>query len=827
MATISQALTIAIQHHQAGRLQEAEQIYRQILQAEPEHADAWHLLGVIAHQVGQHEIAADYIGRAIALNGTEAVFYNSLGAALRALRKVPDAVACYRRALQLKPEFAEAHYNLGNALRDQGSLDDAVACYRRALELKPDHAAAHSNLGVALNDQGKLDDAVACCRRALELNPDFAAAHSNLGNALKDQGKLDEAVACYRRALGLDPNLAEAQNNLGNALKEQGNLDDAVACCRRALELKPDFAAAHNNLGNALSDQGKPEDAAASYRRALELKPDFAEAQNNLGNVLKNQRKLEEAVACYHRTLELKPDYADAHNNLGNALADQGKLDEAVASYRRALELKPDYAQAHSNLGVALGDLGKLDEAVASYQQALQRKPDLAETYSNLGVALKDQGKLDEALACYRRALELKPDYAYAHSNLVYSQVFSPDYDAQALFEETRRWNRRHAEPLAKLVEPHGNDRSLDRRLRIGYVSPDFRNHAESFFTIPLLSAHHHQQFDIFCYADVVRPDGITARFRGYADAWRNISGLSDEQVAQWVRQDRIDILVDLTMHMAHNRLLVFARKPAPVQVCWLAYQGTTGLPAIDYRLTDPHIDPPGLFDGCYAEESVRLPDAFWCYDPAASDPPANELAIGPLPALDKGRITFGCLNNFCKVNGPVLRLWARVLQAVDRSRLLLLAAEGSHRRHTLDLLEQEGVEPDRVTFVGRLPRPQYMELYHGIDIGLDTFPYTGQTTSLDAFWQGVPVVTMVGQTAAARAGLSLLTNLGTPQWVAQTPDQFVSIAVELASDLPRLGELRATLRDRLQRSPLMDAPRFARNVEAAYRMMWKRWCAG
>ena len=474
-----------------------------------------------------------------------------------------------------------------------------------------------------------------------------------------------------------------------------------------------------------------------------------------------------------------------------------------------------------------MGDLGKLDEAVASYQQALQRKPDLAETYSNLGVALKDQGKLDEALACYRRALELKPDYAYAHSNLVYSQVFSPDYDAQALFEETRRWNRRHAEPLAKLVEPHGNDRSLDRRLRIGYVSPDFRNHAESFFTIPLLSAHHHQQFDIFCYADVVRPDGITARFRGYADAWRNISGLSDEQVAQWVRQDRIDILVDLTMHMAHNRLLVFARKPAPVQVCWLAYQGTTGLPAIDYRLTDPHIDPPGLFDGCYAEESVRLPDAFWCYDPAASDPPANELAIGPLPALDKGRITFGCLNNFCKVNGPVLRLWARVLQAVDRSRLLLLAAEGSHRRHTLDLLEQEGVEPDRVTFVGRLPRPQYMELYHGIDIGLDTFPYTGQTTSLDAFWQGVPVVTMVGQTAAARAGLSLLTNLGTPQWVAQTPDQFVSIAVELASDLPRLGELRATLRDRLQRSPLMDAPRFARNVEAAYRMMWKRWCAG
>ncbi len=434
-------------------------------------------------------------------------------------------------------------------------------------------------------------------------------------------------------------------------------------------------------------------------------------------------------------------------------------------------------------------DQGKLDEAVACYRRALQLKPDYAEAHSNLGNALKDQGKLDEAVACYRRALQLKPDLDTGYSNLLYTLVFCPGYDAQAIFEEHRRWSRQYTEPLARFIQSHSNDRSLRRRLRIGYVSPDFREHAESFFTVPLLSAHDHQDFEILCYADVVCPDGITERLRSYADVWRDITGLTDEQVAQLVHQDKIDILVDLTMHMARNHLGVFARKPAPVQVCWLAYPGTTGLSTIDYRLTDPYIDPPGHHDHDYSEESVRLPDAVGCYDPLASEP-----AAGALPALDKGYITFGCLNNFCKVNVPVLRLWAQVLKAVDRSQLMLLAAEGSHRRDTLDLLEREGVGRDRVTFVAKLPRPRYLELYQRIDIALDTLPYNGHTTSLDAFWLGVPVITLVGQTPAGRAGLSLLNNLGLPELIAETSEQFVSIAVDLANDLPRLRDLRFNL---------------------------------
>ena len=351
-----------------------------------------------------------------------------------------------------------------------------------------------------------------------------------------------------------------------------------------------------------------------------------------------DQGKPDEAAACYQRALQLKPDYAEAHNNLGNVFKDQGKPDEAAACYQRALQLKPDYALAHYNLGVVWQDRGNLDEAVACYRQALKRDPAYAEAHNNLGNALKDQGNLDEAVASFRRAVELKPDVHTAHSNLLYTLVFCPGYDARAIFEEHRLWSRRFAEPLARLIQPHSNDCSSHRRLRIGYVSPDFRDHAQSFFTVPLLSAHDHENFEIFCYADVARPDGITARLRSLADVWRDIAGLTDEQVARLVRQDRIDILVDLTMHMARNRLLVFARKPAPVQVCWLAYQGTTGLSTIDYRLTDPYIDPPGLHDHDYSEESIRLPDAFWCYDPLAGEPAVERLA-GPGKRLHHVRL--------------------------------------------------------------------------------------------------------------------------------------------------------------------------------------------
>jgi len=334
---------------------------------------------------------------------------------------------------------------------------------------------------------------------------------------------------------------------------------------------------------------------------------------------------------------------------------------------------------------------------------------------------------------------------------------------------------------------------------------------------LPLLACHDRDAFEIFCYAQVARSDALTERFRASAHHWRSTIGLTDKQLAAQIREDGIDILVDLALHTARSRLLVFARKPAPVQVTFAGYPGSTGLSTIDYRLSDPYLDPPDIDESVYSEQTIRLPHSFWCYDPIDGDIPVNSL-----PAQAHGFLTFGCLNDFRKINDAVLRLWAGVLRAVPSSRLLLLAPEGSHRQHTLDVLSREDIVHERIEFVSHQPRWKYLELYHRVDLGLDTLPYNGHTTSLDSFWMGVPVVTLVGQTIVGRAGLSQLTNLQLPELIAQTPEQYVKIATSLADDLPRLSELRSTLRARMEQSPLMDAPRFARDIEAAYRTMWQ-----
>jgi predicted O-linked N-acetylglucosamine transferase (SPINDLY family) len=718
MPSVSEALSIAMAHHQAGRLDLAEEVYRRILAAEPGHAEAWHLLGVVAQQRGLHQEAVECVNRAIEADQGKAYFYNTLGEAYRALGKAAEAVDCYRRAVAVGPERAEYHHNLALALQTLGQRDRAAASFRRVLSLKPDFVEALNNLGNLLRDQGELDEAVDCYRRAIQLGPGLAGVHCNLGVAFHDQGKLPEAIACYQRALELDPDLADAHYRLGNACKDQGQLASAAACYRHALERNPNHVGALNNLGAAL-------------------------------------RRLEHP-------------------------------DEAIACCRRALDLAPD----------------------------------LAEAYGNLGNALKDQGRLDEAVACCRRAVELMPGSAAAHSNLVYTLHFLPNCEPATLAEEHRRWNRVHAQPLAGSLGPPSNDRSPERRLRVGYVSPHLCAHVVGRNVLPLVREHDRRAVEVFCYADVPAPDAISERLRSHADAWRSIAARTDDQVAEQIRSDRIDILVDLALHLEGNRLLVFVRRPAPVQVTFAGYPGTTGLTAIDYRLSDPYLDPPDVDQRGYAEESIRLGHSFWCYDPQAEEP-----AVNRLPALERGFLTFGCLNDSCKVNEPVLKLWAQVLRAVERSRLALLAAKGTHRQRTLDLLAAEGVSADRVIFFASRPHDEYLQLYHGIDLGLDTFPYNGHTTSLDALWMGVPVVTIVGRSAVGRAGLSQLTNLGLAELAAEGEERFVDIATALAQDLPRLAELRATLRQRMQQSPLMDAPRFARDVETVYRTMWRRWC--
>jgi protein O-GlcNAc transferase len=549
----------------------------------------------------------------------------------------------------------------------------------------------------------------------------------------------------------------------------------------------------------------------------LELRPGFAEAHNNLGVALKDLGQLDAALASYRKAVELKPNYAEAHNNLGTVLQTLGQPDAALSSYRRAVEIEPDFAEAHFNLGDVLRSLGHLDGAEASYHRALKIKPDYVSAHINLGNIYKDTGRLDEAIASYRRAVPLDSKDTRAHRNLIYALYFHPDFDDRMILAEAKKFaSSLNATPPSVSSYACRNNLS-ERRLRIGYVSPDFRNHCQSFFTIPLLSNHDHAQFEIYCYAELAQPDDISKRLRTYCDVWRNTHLKSDQQVAEMIVNDGIDILIDLTMHMAKGRPRLFALKPAPIQIAWLAYPGTTGLPAIGYRLTDPWLDPPGIGDDHYTEISIRLPETFWCYDPLVSD-----LQPNILPALTAGYVTFGCLNNFCKVSDDTLCRWGEVMSRVPSSRLILLAPAGRHRQRIFDILGRYDVAAERIEIVELQPRFQYLQTYHRIDIGLDTLPYNGHTTSLDAYWMGVPIVTQVGHTVVGRAGWSQLNNLGLTGLAAFDNQTFVDIAVALATDLSRLSQLRQTLRSNLEASPLMDGKRFAKAIETAYSQIWQ-----
>jgi len=496
-----------------------------------------------------------------------------------------------------------------------------------------------------------------------------------------------------------------------------------------------------------------------------------------------------------------------------------GRLREAKQLYRQVLARQPQHINALHFLGVIAHQEGENDIAVDLLRKAIALAPDYVDAHSNLGTALKETGELDEAITAYRKAIALKPDSAEAHSNLIYALHYHPGYDAKAIADELRRWNQRHAEPLAKFIPPHTNDRSPDRRLRIGYVSPDFTKHVVGRNLLPLLREHDRRHFEITCYAQVPRPDAMTSEFRKTADRWRSIVGLSDEEVAQQIRDDGIDILVDLTLHTANNRLLVFARKPAPVQVTYLAYCGTSGMGTMDYRFSDPYMDPDGTDFSLYSEKTIRLPKTYWCYRP----PPATTLA--PAPALAKSLVTFGCLNNFAKVSSAALDLWAKILAAIPNSRIIIHAPAGAHVNQVAQHMESAGVPASRLSLVGKKPVDEYLQTYSEIDIALDPFPYGGGITTCDALWMGVPVVTLSGKTAVGRGGWSILSNLGLTELIAFTPDQYVQIAVDLARDMGRINDLRMGMRARMLASPLLDATAFARDVEAAYRQMWRAWC--
>lgn len=556
------------------------------------------------------------------------------------------------------------------------------------------------------------------------------------------------------------------------------------------------------------------------YRHVLGRVPEHSDALHLLGYLRFQTGDSPMAIELIRRAIGLRPDYPAYHNNLGTILEKSGQLDAAAEAYRAALRLDRAYAEAHNNLGNVLQAKGQVEAAIGCYQTALECNPRYFPAHFNLGNLLKEAGKIQEAIAAYRRAIELEPGLPAVHSNLLLALHYDSGSSALDLADEHRRWSERHVSPLGSEPPTHANSPDEQRRLRVGYVSPDFCQHAVARFLLPLLTHHDRGRFEIFAYSNVAAPDQMTARIKSLVDGWRDIAQLADAQLADLVRKDQIDILVDLAGHTSAGRLLAFARRPAPVQVFYLAYCSTTGISQIDYRLTDPHLDPEGSDLSWYAERTVRLPSTYWCY--AA---PEVQVEVGPAPAGRDGPITFGSLNNSCKITREALGVWGRILSAVSESRLVLFARTEYQRRHIRESLHAAGVDTARLHFVGRQCLSDYLATYGEVDIALDPIPFTGGTTTCDALWMGVPVVSLAGRTAVSRGGLSLLTNVGLRGLVGKTADEYVGIAVELARDRSRLADLRRGLRERLLASPVMNGSGFARDFEEALRQMWRNWC--
>ena len=591
----------------------------------------------------------------------------------------------------------------------------------------------------------------------------------------------------------------------------------------KAVEERPEDIRAWHAMAGALKRSGRPDRALQCYETILRIDRENWPAWNNLGNIQKATGNMESAVASYTRALRFNPRLAAAHSNLGNVYRQMDRPEKAVACYRDALAIDPVYAQGWVNMGVALKDLGRSTEAIECFQKALKIDSGHVGACGNMGNAYKEQGRYDDAIVCYREALARDPEAVGAYSNMLYCMNNDPAYGPREHFKAADRWWRRYGADLSR-PEEYSNTPQPDRRLRIGYVSPDFRQHSVSYFFKPLIRAHDRRRFELFCYSDTTRPDGITAEIRAACDHWINAVGMEDRALADRIVRDRIDILVDLAGHSAGNRLLVFARQPAPVQVAWLGYANTTGIPRIHYRLTDDIADPPGDADQYHAEELVRLPGGFLCYEPIGNGPEP-----GPLPGGREGFITFGSFNNLAKINPCVVQTWAAIMKRVPRSKLLLKSrqlADETVRARYRNMFAEQDLEPDRIEMAVFTPTAgEHMAMYNRVDIALDPFPYNGTTTTFDAFRMGVPVIALAGDRHAARVGADILARVGHPELVAEDEQRYVEIAANLAADPGRLEDLRGRLRRELADSGLCDADVFSRGLERAFRKLWKRWC--
>ncbi|MHC5599200.1 MAG: tetratricopeptide repeat protein [Nostoc sp.] len=833
---IDQLFAQAVNYHQQQQFDQALTTYRQVLAIDSKYIDALTNLGSLLKRLGQVEKAIAIYRQGLALKPESAETWFNLGNALHEIGQLEAAESAFGQAVQLKPNLGVAYFKLGKVLQEQEKLTQAADCYQQAINLMPDSTQAYTNLGNVLKGLGQLEAAIAHHRQALQLQPNSAEAYYNLGNALTAQEEYASAIAAYQQALRLKSDWAEARLNLAVAYIALENFELAEPALKQAVALKSDLTLAHFHLGKLLQKQGDIAAAEVHFRQYWQLQIDEPKAWEALLSAMQIQGKHSESIALLQDHLQHQPDQAIAHYYLGTIYNNLARFPEAISHLQQALQLDPNLAIGHNNLGYAFIQSGQLSAGIDSCLRAIEIQPNLAIAYLNHGLALNNQGRVPEAIAWFQETLRIDPNYHPANTNLLYALNYSSDYSPAAVAAAHQQWGQQFTR-LIRECENGGMQKVLHQQssskldfkskiLRVGYVSPDFRQHSVTYFFEPILSHHDPTQVETFCYANVPNPDAVTHRLSGLSQHWQDVYNLDDEQLADLVRFDGIDILVDLAGHTGSNRLLMFTRQPVPIQVTYLGYPNTTGLVNMDYRLTDHWADPPGLTDDYYTEKLIRLSRCFLCYHPSPAAPQVIDL-----PAKSMGRITFGCFNNLPKITPEVIALWSQILHSVPNSRIILKIRwfdDQPTRDRYLSLFTECGIDSQRVKLIGMIPDPNHhLAFYGNIDIALDPFPYHGTTTTCEALWMGVPVITLAGHTHVSRVGVSLLSTVGLPELIASTPQEYVDKAVALASDLPRLSQLRVNLRQQVAASPLCDAVAHTQAIEAIYRQLYQQSVQG
>jgi len=864
---IKPLLEQAIAAHRDGRLAEAETGYRALLQRDPENSDALHLLGMLAAAAGEPQQAIDLVGRAMR-GGSTADMHNTLGIAHRTLGHFDQALAQFVAASNLRPGLSAAWLNRGGTLLDLGEPEKAIPCFRRCLALAPEMIDAQLGLGLALKRLHRDEEAVVAFRALVELAPGHLTAWQELGVGLLELKRYDEAETALAKALAIDPVRAETLQCLGHLALARGEPARAAARFREALVRDADLADVHYDLGRALLNARDIEGAILAFEEALARDPVNLEILADLSNaymalspkipeegaarlldrldgavaeqpdaamlhffrgaLLRQLRRPAEARAALMQALEIDWELVPPRIELASVLVECDEselalehlqalppLDESSAQARRW------YATAETSRGSAFSKLRRFDEAVAAYRAAIALNPDNPRVYNNLAALLVSRGDTEEGIAAARRAIETVDEAATWHSNLIFHLEFLPFADEAAQQAERRKWNVRHGLPCAASIAPHHNDPAPERRMRVGYVSGDLRYHVAARVIAPVLLNHDPEQIEMVCYATTRQDDSFTEQFRRAAAQWRQIDHLSDDAAAQLVRDDQIDILVDLSGHSAGNRLPVFARKPAPVQISAWGMPRGTGIDSMDYLFSDPVLIPPESA-ASLVEKVVYLP----CWMPYSSLD--DRCDVGPPRFARTGRITFGSFNRLAKASDECLAAWGRILRAMPESQLLLCDDYGLLARNPA--LKQRMIDADlpldRVEIRPNQERQAYLQAYSEIDLSLDPFPQTGGVTTFEGLWMGVPTIALLGKSSSARGSAAILHALGLSDFIADTPEAYVARALAKAADPAGLAALRPALRERLVTSPVGDARIYVRAVEAAYRAAWRSWCA-